>query len=90
MTPRKRLGNVLLALVVEDAQQAVGFRLVELQAARVIDELDVDPVDALAFVLLLLVLENVLVEVILQMLVGVVDAKLLETATERHHSPFNT
>jgi hypothetical protein len=35
--------------------------------------------DAFPLVLFLLVLEDVLVEIILQVLVGVVDAKLLET-----------
>ena len=39
--------------------------------------------DAFAFVLFLLVLENVLIKVVLQMLVGVVDAKLLETVTDK-------
>lgn len=75
-----------LALIVKDAEQAVGLGLVELQAARVVDELDVDPVDALALVLLLFVLEDVLVEVVLQVLVGVVDAELLETVPGTHAS----
>ena len=39
--------------------------------------------DAFAFVLFLLVLENVLIKIVLQMLVGVVDAKLLETVTDK-------
>jgi len=36
-------------------------------------------VNALAFIFLLLVLEDVLIEVVLQVFVGVIDAKLLET-----------
>lgn len=67
-----------LALVVQQTQQAAGLALDELQAARVVGEADVGPADALAPVLLLLVLEHVLVEVVLQVLVGVVDAQLLE------------
>lgn len=39
--------------------------------------------DAFAFVFFLFVLENVLVEVVLQMLIGVVNAKLLETVTDK-------
>ena len=53
-----------------------------MQAARVVDKLDVDPVDAFSLVLFLLVLEDVLVEIILKMLVGVVYAELLETGRE--------
>lgn len=44
----------------------------------VVHELDVRPVDLLALVLRLLHLEHVLVEVLLQLLVGQVDAELLE------------
>lgn len=75
-----------LALIVQDAEESVGLRLVELETARVVDKLDVDPVDAFALVLLLLVLENVLVEVVLQVLVGVVNAELLETVTDKDNN----
>ena len=44
----------------------------------IVDELDVVPVDRLVVVLLLLHLEDVLDEELLQILVGVVDAELLE------------
>jgi hypothetical protein len=75
-----------LALIVQDAEESVGLGLVELETARVVDKLDVDPVDAFALVLLLLVLENVLVEVVLQVLVGVVNAELLETVTDKDNN----
>ncbi len=44
----------------------------------VVNKLDVGPVDRLALVLCLLHFEDVLVEVLLQLLVGQVDTKLLE------------
>ena len=80
---RRRRLKILLALIVQNAKKSVGLRLVELQTSRVVYKLDVDPVDAFAFVLFLLVLENVLIKIVLQMLVGVVDAKLLETVTDK-------
>ena len=46
-----------------------GLGLLESQAAGVVDELDVGPVNALTLVFFLLVLEYVLVEVILQVFV---------------------
>ena len=49
--------------------------------AGIVLERDVDPLDALAFVLFLLVLEHVLVEVKLQVFVAEVDAHLLKTET---------
>ena len=48
----------------------------EVEALLVVDELDHLPLDALALVLLLLALEDVPVELLLQPLVGVVDAEL--------------
>ncbi len=44
----------------------------------VIHKFDVGPVDGLALILGLLHLENVLIEVLLQLLVGQIDAELLE------------
>lgn len=67
-----------LALVVQHTQQPAGFSFYELQTPRIVREAYVCPADALAAVLLLFVLEHVLVEVVLQVLVGVVDAQLLE------------
>ena len=50
----------------------------EVDAVLVINKGDLLPVDALLVVLLLLELEDVLVKVELELLVGVVDAKLLK------------
>ena len=49
----------------------------------VVDVADFRAVNALALVLLQLVLENVLVEETLQLLVGRVDAQLLETTPKK-------
>lgn len=68
-----------LALVVKDAQESVWFALNEVEAARVVHEVNALPPNALLTVLLLLVLEHVLIEVELQVLIGVVDAELLKT-----------
>ena len=59
---------------VEDAH----LGLDEVQHVLVVHKLDVAPLDGLALVLGLLHLEDVLVEVLLQLLVGQVDAKLLK------------
>lgn len=73
------INDVILALVVKDTEKPVGFGLVELEAARVVDKLDVDPVNPFALVFFLFVLEDVLIEIVLEVLVGVVDTKLFET-----------
>ena len=64
----------LLVEQVEDAQRLLD----EVQHVLVVHERDVRPVDGLALVLGLLHLEHVLVEVLLQLLIGQVDAELLE------------
>lgn len=51
-----------LARIVEDAQQSRGLRLEEVQAAGVIEEFDISPFNALAFVFFLFVFEDVLKE----------------------------
>lgn len=68
-----------LALVVQQTQETAGLGLYECQTRCVVQEVYVLPPNALLAVLLLLVLEHVLVEVVLQMFVGVVDAQLLKT-----------
>jgi hypothetical protein len=59
-------------------QDAVGLLGDEVDAWLVVKVLDDLPLEVLLGVLLLLQLEDVLVEVELQCLVGVVDAQLLE------------
>ena len=53
----------------------------------IVDELDVMPVDCLVVILLLLHLEDVLDEELLQILVGVVDAELLERVRSKVFEP---
>ena len=59
-------------------QNAQGLGGDEVDGGLVVLEVDVVPGDALLAVFLLLQLEDVLVEEVLQRLVGVVDAQLLE------------
>ena len=66
------------AALVQDVQDAQGLALDQVQHVLVVHEGDVGPVDGLALVLRLLHLEHVLVEVLLQLLIGQVDAKLLK------------
>eukprot|EP00968_Pinguiococcus_pyrenoidosus_P012298 scaffold1070_cov245-Pinguiococcus_pyrenoidosus.AAC.52 len=65
-------------LVVQLREDAVRAALDEVQAGLVVREVDEGPLDALAVVLVLLDLEDEAVEVLLQRLIGVVDAELLE------------
>lgn len=51
----------------------------QVQGILIVDEFYVLPIDSLVIVLLLLQFENVLYEELLQILVGIVDAELLET-----------
>ena len=55
----------------------------------VVEVVDVDPLDALALVLLLLLLEHELDEELLQLLVAVVDAELLEAVVVEHLEAWN-
>mmetsp|Transcript_18537 Transcript_18537/g.55887 ORF Transcript_18537/g.55887 Transcript_18537/m.55887 type:complete len:300 (-) Transcript_18537:1458-2357(-) len=75
----RRLGvDALLVQKRQDADALGGPGLDEVHAQLVVLEVHVRPVDALAAVHLLLQLEQVPVELLLQALVGVVDAQLLE------------
>ena len=67
-----------LALLVDERHEVERADGDEVERLLVVDELDVVPVDGLVVVLLLLHLEDVLDEELLQVLVGVVDAELLE------------
>ena len=71
------------ALIVQNLKQTNGFFLVtpseidQIKASLVVWKLDRQPLDALLKVELLLCLENTVVKVLLQPLVGKVDAELL-------------
>ena len=67
-----------VALVIEHVDDARGPLFDQLEARPVVAEVDLAPVYALAGVLLLLEFKDVLVEVKLQCLIGVVDTELLE------------
>ena len=66
------------ARLVERVDHAAGPLLHEIQHVLVVDELDVAPVDPLSHVLGLFLLENMRVEVLLELLVGEIDAELLK------------
>lgn len=68
-----------LALLVDEGDDVHGFVGDHVQSVLVVGELDVLPADVLQVVLLLLQLEDVPHEELLQVLVGKVDAELLET-----------
>jgi hypothetical protein len=74
----------LLALVIQDAEQPTGLSLNHGQAASIVLKVNALPLDALFAVLLLLILEHMLIEVKLQMLIGIVDAELLIAVKEKH------
>ena len=67
-----------VALIVQDVQDSRGLGGDEVDGGLVVLEVDVLPADLLLGVLLLFQLEDVLVEEILQCLVGIVDAQLLK------------
>ena len=71
------LGEV--ALIVQEEQHTERLLADEVKAGLVVSELHSLPTDALLPVLLLLQLEDVLVEVELQLLIGKVDTQLLKT-----------
>jgi len=66
-----------LRLLVEQAEDAVALRLDEIDAVLVVDERNLLHPESLFLVKVLLVFENPLIEKLLQLLVAVVDAKLL-------------
>ena len=69
-----------LALLINERDDVHGFDGDHVQSILVVGELDVLPVDVFQVVLLLLQLEDVTHEELLQVLVGEVDAQLLEAA----------
>lgn len=79
--PLKHLGE--LALLVDEGDDVHGFVGDHVQSVLVVGELNVLPADVLQVVLLLLQFENVANEELLQILVGEVDAQLLEAARKK-------
>jgi len=53
-----------------------------LEAACIVNKLNVYPVDPFTFILFLFVFKDVLIEVILKMLIGVVDTKLFKAVNK--------
>ena len=82
---RPRHGN----LVLQDREEPMGDALKEVQTALVVLERDAAPVDILRLVLPLLLLEQVAGEELLQLLVGKVDAELLEAVGFEALEPEN-
>ena len=66
------------ALLIQEVQDSQRLLLNEVQDILIVHKGDIGPVDLLALVLGLLHLEDVLVEVLLQLLVGQIDAELLK------------
>lgn len=73
-----------LALLVDERDDIHGFDGDHVQGVLVVGELDVLPVDVFQVVLLLLQLEDVTHEELLQVLVGEIDAELLEAARRKN------
>lgn len=67
-----------LALLIDEGDDIHGLVGDHVQGVLVVGELDVQPVDALQVILLLLQLEHVSHKELLQVLIGKVDAELLE------------
>jgi len=88
----KVLNNAILypypAFFVEKIQYAK-FRFDEVNAGLVVIEINQFPLNLLLEVFLLLQLKDVLVELLLQFLVGVVDAELLERVDLERLKPVN-
>ena len=66
------------ALLIQEIQDAQRLALYEVQHILIVYKLDVGPVNLLSLVLSLLHLEDVLVEVLLELLIGQIDAELLK------------
>lgn len=72
-----------MAFFIDQRQQGAGFPSQELQDVFIVTEFDIVPLHALFQILLLLQLEHVADEELLQLLVGKVNAQLLEAAQGR-------
>ena len=67
------------ALLIKNAKEAIWLFLNQVQDSLVILELHVSPLNLFLGIFLLLHLEDVAVEELLDLLVGIIDAELLET-----------
>lgn len=77
-----------MAFFIDQRQQVAGFPSQELHDVRIVTEFDIVPLHALFQILLLLQLEYVTDEELLQLLVGKVNAQLLEAAQGRKGRSF--
>lgn len=77
-----------MAFFIDQSQQGAGFPSQELQDVLIVTEFDIVPLHALFQILLLLQLEDVADEELLQLLVGKVNAQLLEAAQGRKRRSF--
>lgn len=68
-----------VTLIIQNVQNPKRSLADEIKAGLVVSEVDGLPVDTLSVVLLLLQLEDVLIEVKLELLIGKVDTQLLKT-----------
>lgn len=74
----------LLRLRVEQREYAEAGRVEQVNGVLVVDLLDVFPLDPVVLLERLFVAEHVCVEVLLELLVGLVDAQLLEAVVVKH------
>lgn len=72
-----------MAFFINQSQQGAGFPSQELQDVLIVTEFDIVPLHGLFQILLLLQLEHVADEELVQLLVGKVNAQLLEAAQGR-------
>lgn len=72
-----------MAFFIDQRKQVAGFPSQELHDVLIVTEFDIVPLHALFQILLLLQLEHVAHEELLQLLVGKVNAQLLEAADRR-------
>eukprot|EP00050_Salpingoeca_kvevrii_P002989 m.210436 g.210436 ORF g.210436 m.210436 type:complete len:337 (+) comp10735_c1_seq2:5255-6265(+) len=77
------------AFLIHKVKNTLGLLGNEIKNILIVDKLDAVPLKALTHVDLLLLLEDVLVEVLLKSLVGIVDEKLLKTVDLESLKPEN-
>lgn len=77
-----------MAFFIDQRQQVAGFPSQELQDVLIVTEFDIVPLQALFQILLLLQHEDMADEELLQLLIGKVNAQLLEAAQGRKGRSF--
>lgn len=77
------------SLLVHERNETSRRALNKIDAGHVVLKLDVAPGDCLLLVLLLLGPKHVLVELLVKLLVGIVDAELLERVLLKHLEPID-